>query len=72
MELTDRVFEVKVTNCLWARTFRERDAGDIGYAAMCHGDFSSAAAYHSKLKLERTKTLMEGHDCCNQKFTWND
>ena len=71
VELTDKVFEVKVTNCLWAKTFREKDAGDIGYATMCHGDFTGAAAYHPKLKLERTKTLMEGHDCCNLRFTWS-
>ncbi len=72
LELTDNIFELKVTNCLWAKTFRAKDAGDIGYATMCHGDFSSAAAYNPKLKLERTKTLMEGHECCNFRFIWND
>lgn len=72
LELTDNVFELKVTNCLWAKTFRDKDSADIGYATICHGDFSSAAAYHPKLKLERTKTLMEGHDCCNFKFIWKD
>ena len=72
LELTDKVFELKVTNCLWAKTFREMDAADIGYATMCHGDFSSVAAYHPNMKLERTKTLMEGHDCCNHRFIWID
>jgi len=72
LDLTDKVFEIKVTNCLWAKTFSEKNAADIGYATMCHGDFSSVAAYHPKLKLERTKTLMEGHDCCNHRFIWND
>lgn len=72
LELTDNVFEVKVTNCLWAKTFRDKNAANIGYATMCHGDFSSATAYNSKLKLERTKTLMEGHDYCNHRFIWND
>ena len=71
LELTDKVFELKVTNCLWAKTFRDKNAANIGYATMCHGDFSSVAAYHPNMKLERTKTLMEGHDCCNHKFTWN-
>lgn len=72
LELTNKVFEIKVTNCLWSKTFRDKNAADIGYATMCHGDFSSSAAYHPKLKLERTKTLMEGHNCCNFRFTWND
>lgn len=69
LELTDKVWELKFTNCLWAKTFREMNAGDIGYASVCHGDFSSATVFNQKLKLERTKTLMEGHDFCNHRYT---
>jgi hypothetical protein len=72
LEFTDKVFKVRVRQCLWAKTFRDRNAADIGYATMCHSDFSSAAAYNPKLKLERTKTLMEGHDYCNHRFVWSD
>lgn len=71
IELTDKVCEAKITNCLWAKTFRDMNAGDIGYANTCHGDFSSATAYNPKLKLKRTKTLMEGHDCCDHIYTWD-
>jgi hypothetical protein len=70
IEETDKVYEMKVTECLWAKTFRDQNAADIGYATICHGDFSEARAYHPKLKLERTKTLMQGHDCCNHRWTW--
>lgn len=71
LELTDNVCQLKITNCLWAKTFREMNAGDLGYANTCYGDFSSATAFNPKLKLERTKTLMEGHDCCDFKYIWN-
>ena len=70
IEETDKVYEMKVTECLWAKTFRDQNAADIGYATICHGDFSEARAYHPKLKLGRTKTLMQGHDCCNHRWTW--
>lgn len=70
IEESDKVYEMKVTECLWAKTFQDQNAADIGYATICHGDFSEARAYHPKLKLERTKTLMEGHDCCNHRWTW--
>jgi len=70
LELTDHVCEVKVTNCLWAKTFRSKNAGDIGYANSCYGDFAGATAFNPKLRLERTKTLMQGHDCCNFRYTW--
>ncbi|UCG05629.1 MAG: L-2-amino-thiazoline-4-carboxylic acid hydrolase [Desulfobacterales bacterium] len=70
IEESDEVYEMKVTECLWAKTFRDKNAADIGYATICHGDFTEATAYHQKLKLKRTKTLMQGHDCCNHRWTW--
>jgi len=70
LEFTDKVYQHKVTNCLWAKTFLAKNAGDIGYATICHGDISGATAFNPKLKLELTKTLMEGHDCCDHRYTW--
>ena len=70
IEESDSVYEIKVTGCLRAKTFQERNADDIGYATICHGDFSAASAYHSKIKLERTKTIMQGDDCCNHRWIW--
>ena len=72
IEESDTVYEMKVTECLWAKTFQERNAADVGYATICYSDFSDARAYHSKLKLERTKTIMQGDDCCNHRWTWED
>lgn len=70
VEFTDKVCEFKVKNCLWAKTFRSKDAGDFGYACVCHGDFSGATAFNPKLRMERTKTLMQGHDCCDHRYIW--
>jgi predicted hydrocarbon binding protein len=70
VEDTDNAFEVKISECLWAKTFREAEAADIGYAGICHGDFAWAPAYNPKLRMERTKTLMQGHDCCNHRWLW--
>jgi hypothetical protein len=69
VEDTERAAEMKVTECLWAKTFRDAGAGDIGYALMCHGDFATAPAFNAKMKMTRTKTLMQGHDCCNPRWT---
>jgi hypothetical protein len=68
VEKTDRVYEMRVTECLWTKIFKEFNAEDIGYATVCHGDFADARAAHPKLRLERTKTLMQGHDCCNHRW----
>jgi hypothetical protein len=71
VERTDKAYEIEVSECLWAKIFKEYDAADIGYALICYNDFASARASHSKMKLERTKTLMQGHDCCNHRWIWN-
>lgn len=68
VEHTEKALEIKVTECLWAKTFREKDAGDIGYAAICHPDFAVAPAFNPKMKMVRSKTLMQGHDCCNHRW----
>jgi len=46
IEESEKVYEMKVTECLWAKTFRDQNAADIGYATICHGDFTEARAYH--------------------------
>jgi len=70
LEDSANVFAVKVKECLWAKTFREADASDIGYAAICHGDFAMAKAFNPHLRLLRTKTLMQGHDHCDHRWVW--
>jgi hypothetical protein len=68
VERTERVCEIRVTECLWAKTFREAAAPDIGYAVCCAGDAAMCEAYNPKLRLERTKTLMLGDDYCDYRW----
>jgi hypothetical protein len=70
IEDTDTVFEIKVTDCLSAESFLPSKAGDIGYAAVCWGDYSWAANFNPKIKLVRDKTLMQGQNCCNHRYIW--
>jgi len=58
--------------CARADIYREWEAEDIGYLVECKGDFAAVAAQHPNLRLERTKTLMEGDDCCDFKFIWEE
>lgn len=67
---TENVIEVRVTECLWAKTFREADAADIGYAALCYGDYAAAHAFNPEIRLIRTETLMQGNDCCKFRYVW--
>ena len=70
VEDSDQAFELKVSECMWASTFRDADAGDIGFAMVCHGDYAWAEGYNPKIKLVRDKTLMQGAPYCNHRYVW--
>lgn len=72
VEDSSNAFEVKIAECLWARTFREADAADIGYACICHPDYAMAEGFNPSMRMVRTKTLMQGHDCCNHRWVVED
>jgi hypothetical protein len=66
---TGKVFELNVSECVWEVVFREAGlAGEIGHAAVCNMDYSWPPAFNSGFRMERTKTLMQGHDCCNHRY----
>jgi len=69
LEDTSDIRIMKVTKCLWAKTFREAKAENYGYAIACYPDYATAKTQN--LTLEREKTLMQGHDCCLFKWTRN-
>lgn len=62
----------RMTECIWAKAFRDLDAGDIGYAWLCHGDYAYAETFHPSVRLERGKTLMQGDDCCDFNYFWDE
>lgn len=70
VEGTEKAYELKVTECIWATTFLDANAGDIGYAAVCYGDYAWAEGFNPKIKLVRDKTLMQRHEYCNHRYIW--
>jgi hypothetical protein len=70
VEDTEKAFELKITECIWADTFLKAKAGHIGYAWVCWGDYAWAEGFNPKIKMVRDKTLMQGHDRCNHRYIW--
>lgn len=68
VEDTPKAFEVKVSECLWAKTFRDVNAGDLGYILSCYADSAAAEGFNPKMRLIRTKTLMQGDAFCNHRY----
>jgi hypothetical protein len=62
------VFELRVSECLWAKTMLDIDAGEIGFSYFCFADYASAQAFNPELRMTRTKTLMQGDSHCNHRY----
>jgi hypothetical protein len=69
-EETPNKLALNVTECLWAKVFKEMKATDLGYVLFCQPDFAYAEACHSNIKMKRTKTLMQGDNYCDHTFYW--
>lgn len=67
-EDTTNVHEIKVTECIFASTFLEAKAGNLGFAAICYADYNMASGFNPKVKMVRDKTLMQGHAYCNHRY----
>jgi len=72
VELTESKRVVNVKKCIWSDAFRGMDAGDIGFIWACKQDYVLASTISPKFKLHRTKTLMQGHDCCIFSWYWEE
>ena len=70
VEDAPQAYEWRVTECLWAKTFREMGAAEIGYCLICHRDYAECQGFNPKITMIRSKTLMQGDDCCNHRFIW--
>jgi hypothetical protein len=69
VEDTENVFALEVRECLWAEIFKEAGLdGEIGHAAVCNMDYYWPPAFNPAFKMERDKTLMQGHDICDHRY----
>lgn len=72
VEDTPQAFEVKVTECLWAKTFREIGAAEIGYWLICHPDYAYCQGFNPRISMSRSKTLMQGESYCDHRWVWGE
>jgi len=70
LEESDTEFVIKTEECLWAKTFLDRKAGDIGYASICCGEVGYAKAYSPTVNLELIKNLMLGEEYCLKRYSF--
>ena len=62
---TEEGTQFRVTRCPLAEMAQELGATDWGFICFCADDPPMVAGFNPKMGFRRTKTLMEGHDCCD-------
>jgi predicted ArsR family transcriptional regulator len=67
-EWTPEVLRLRVTRCMIADEMRQLRAADVGGAFYCAYDHGFCQGLNPEIRFTRTKTLMQGEDCCNHTY----
>ena len=71
IEDTEKAFELKITECLFAEPYIQSGlGGEVGFAALCYMDYFWPKGFNEKIKLVRDKTIMEGDAYCNHRYIY--
>ena len=62
---TESGTQITCTYCPYVELAKEAKATDIGFKLYCASDQYIVDGFNDKIGFKRTKTLMEGHECCN-------
>ncbi len=68
IESNDSKYSFNVTRCKYAEMYNELGFGDLGGIFSCTRDFEFATGFNSKVKLERTQTIMQGASHCDFRY----
>lgn len=68
LERTPETLKYKVTRCPWATEYRKQNAAAFGFALVCASDEGFCKGLNPAIRFRRTKTLMQGDDCCDHAY----
>ena len=66
---TPDAFEIDVTECRYAKCYREIGASELGFLLTCSADFRMAEGFGADVQLTRTQTIMQGASHCDFRYT---
>ena len=61
-------FEVNVTECRYAKFYKEIGAPELGFLLTCNADFSMTEGLGTDAQLTRTQTIMQGASHCDFRY----
>jgi hypothetical protein len=69
LEESDKLLSFDVTRCRYVELYDRMGMRELGYCLSCSRDESFAQGFNPRIRLARTKTIMEGAPCCDFRFT---
>jgi L-2-amino-thiazoline-4-carboxylic acid hydrolase-like protein len=61
-------FEIDVTECRYAKFYKEIGAPELGFLLTCSVDFPMAEGFGVNVQLTRTQTIMQGASQCDFRY----
>ncbi len=65
LRLSEANYDFDITRCRYAEMYKELGLADLGLILSCGRDFDMIEGFNPRMRLARTKTLMEGRDRCD-------
>ena len=72
VEHSDKGVQMKCTVCPFAALYKNLGGAEWGYHLYCAADEYLVEGFNPAIGFNRTKTLMEGHDCCDHFYFMKD
>lgn len=65
VSIDEHTLNFDVTRCRYAELYQKLGIQNLGHLMSCSRDFPFMDGFNPKIKLTRTKTIMEGHAICD-------
>jgi hypothetical protein len=69
LEKTKKHFNFNIIRCRYAELYDTMGIRELGFCLSCSRDGSFVKGFNPKIKLSRTKTIMQGAPLCDFRFT---
>jgi len=71
LQINEKEYSFNVTRCRYAEMYHDLGYGDLGKIFSCSRDFEFSTGFNSKIKLQRTQTIMEGFKFCDFRYRYD-
>jgi hypothetical protein len=68
LEQTENAFSFNVTRCRYAEMYRQLGIPELGDILSCSRDFALVEGFNPRIRLERTRTIMQGAPYCDFRY----